>query len=81
MGRRQGSKKNGIYEPLFDLPIYEKERVAEIKDVADYLDSYVLESHPLLSVGIRVNSRLQPLNGDDDIAYKNLFAAGLFWRI
>ena len=69
-------KKNGIYEPLFDLPIYEKERVAEIKDVADYLDSYVLESHPLLSVGIRVNSRLQPLNGNDDIAYKNLFAAG-----
>jgi len=69
-------KKNGIYEPIFDLPIYEKERVAEIKDVADYLDSYVLESHPLLSVGIRVNSRLQPLNGNDDIAYKNLFAAG-----
>lgn len=69
-------KKNGIYEPIFDLPIYEKERVAEIKDVANYLDSYVLESHPLLSVGIRVNSRLQPLNGDDDIAYKNLFAAG-----
>jgi glycerol-3-phosphate dehydrogenase subunit B len=69
-------KKNGIFEPLFDLPIYEKERVAEIKDVADYLDSYVLESHPLLSVGIRVNSRLQPLNGNDDIAYKNLFAAG-----
>jgi glycerol-3-phosphate dehydrogenase subunit B len=69
-------KKNGIYEPLFDLPIYEKERVAEIKDVVDYLDSYVLESHPLLSVGIRVNSRLQPLNSDDDIVYKNLFAAG-----
>ncbi|MFZ3065819.1 MAG: FAD-binding protein, partial [Nitrospirota bacterium] len=69
-------KKNGIYEPIFDLPIYEKERVAEIKDVADYLDSYVLESHPLLSVGIRVNSRLQPLNGNDDIAYKNLFASG-----
>ncbi len=69
-------KKNGIYEPLFDLPIYEKERVAEIKDVVDYLDSYVLESHPLLSVGIRVNSRLQPLNGGDDIEYKNLFAAG-----
>ena len=69
-------KKNGIYEPIFDLPIYEKERVAEIKDVADYLDSYVLESHPLLSVGVRVNSRLQPLNGNDDIAYKNLFAAG-----
>ncbi len=69
-------KKNGIYEPIFDLPIYEKERVAEIKDVADYLDSYVLESHPLLSVGIRVNSRLQPLDGNDDIAYKNLFAAG-----
>lgn len=69
-------KKNGIYEPIFDLPIYEKERVAEIKDVADYLDSYVLESHPLLSVGIRVNNRLQPLNSDDDIVYKNLFAAG-----
>ncbi len=69
-------KKNGIYEPIFNLPIYEKERIAEIKNVADYLDSYVLESHPLLSVGIRVNSRLQPLNDEDDIAYKNLFAAG-----
>lgn len=69
-------KKNGIYEPIFDLPIFEKERVAEIKDVANYLDSYVLESHPLLSVGIRVNSRLQPLNSDEDIVYKNLFAAG-----
>ncbi|MBI5042502.1 MAG: FAD-binding protein [Nitrospirae bacterium] len=69
-------KKNGIYEPIFDLPIFEKERIAEIKDVADYLDSYVLESHPLLSVGIRVDSRLQPVNENNDVVYKNLFAAG-----
>ena len=57
-------------ERVFDLPVRAPEAVM------DWSKPDVFASHPFASMGVAVNSRLNPLNGHGDALYENVHVAG-----
>ncbi len=66
------AERQGIREPLFDLP------VVQPKDRQDWhrLDFFDPKGHPVNRAGLETDDCFRPLNGQGEPAYENLFAAG-----
>ncbi|MBI5511480.1 MAG: FAD-dependent oxidoreductase [Deltaproteobacteria bacterium] len=63
-------------ESLFDLPIASEEGPLEADGPDAVLRETPMESHPLMTAGITVNSALAPMR-EGRVAHANLFAAGM----
>ncbi|HKY62002.1 MAG TPA: FAD-binding protein [bacterium] len=63
-------------EPLFGLPIWLEGKLLKHQSMPQVTRRDPAISQPFLTAGLRINSFAQPLDGDGQIAYDNLFAAG-----
>ncbi len=59
-------------EVIFDLPVTVPENRQEWFE-QDFMDP---QGHPVYRAGLRVNTQFQPLGGDSQPVYENVFAAG-----
>ena len=68
-----------LYETIFNLPTFDGagKSVRNAK-MSGMLCSEVLpeSGHPVFSCGVMVDNKMHPLNGNHDIIFENLFAAG-----
>ncbi len=72
MGKGLLSDRKRIYEPLFDLPLYQPEgRVSWHHE--QFLDP---AGHPINSAGIEVDDSFRPIDASGKVIQENLFAAG-----
>lgn len=63
-------------EPLFNLPVWMEGKPLKRQPMLQATRRNPAENQPFLSAGLRINSFAQPLDGDGQVAYDNLFAAG-----
>ncbi len=68
--------KNEISEPIFGLSAYSEEGQLENTSPQASLRATPMESHPLMTAGVRVADDLRPLR-EGHAAFTNLFAAGM----
>jgi glycerol-3-phosphate dehydrogenase subunit B len=64
--------RNGIHEPLFDLPVHQPEKRDQWHRER-FLD---LRGHPVNRAGVETDDALRPLEASGDLAFERLFAAG-----
>lgn len=63
-------------EALFHLPVVSDIGWLEEGSPHPVVRKFPVQSHPLMTAGIKVNKRLQPIR-EERVAYDNLFAAGM----
>lgn len=63
-------------EALFDLPVVTELGLLEADSPHKIVRAKPVESHPLMTAGIKVNRQLQPIR-EARVAYTNVFAAGM----
>jgi glycerol-3-phosphate dehydrogenase subunit B len=68
--------KGRCTEPLLDLPVVTEMGRLEVDSPHSVVRPTPSESHPLMTAGVQVNRRLQPLR-DGQVAHPSLFAAGM----
>ncbi|MBZ0253533.1 MAG: hypothetical protein K8I02_09360, partial [Candidatus Methylomirabilis sp.] len=69
-------KDRAFSEPVFDLPVYYRNRRLGAVYSGRLLGANPGARHPLFSVGLRVDDAFRPLDEGGAAAYENLFAAG-----
>ncbi|OGQ29895.1 MAG: hypothetical protein A3I75_06240 [Deltaproteobacteria bacterium RIFCSPLOWO2_02_FULL_50_16] len=74
----QGLEKRGSFfqEPLCHLPLFDGEQWVTKTFSGKLTRKAYFDSHPLFSVGLRVNSDMRPLDDKGDLCYDNLWVAG-----
>lgn len=72
MGKGLLSDRKGIFEPLFNLPLYQP------SDRKSWHHEQFLNpaGHPINSAGVEVDDLFRPIGGDGKPIFSNLFAAG-----
>lgn len=63
-------------EALLDLPVVTELGVLEEDNLDAVVRETPMESHPLMTAGVQVDSNLRPMR-EGDVAFENLFAAGM----
>ena len=72
-----GLKRQGRWkEPVFNLPVFIQGKELRAQTLPQVSRPGVAERQPFLSGGVAINPLTQPLDGDGQIIYDNLFAAG-----
>ncbi|MGH7831341.1 MAG: FAD-binding protein, partial [Candidatus Binatia bacterium] len=72
-----GVRRNGrLEETLLKLPIFSDGRPVGDRSLMSLAEKAGGRSQPFLRAGIRVNGFAQPLDGEGEVAYDNLAAAG-----
>lgn len=72
-----GIERHGRWkEPIFNLPIFAQGRALRAQTLPQVSRPGVSERQPFLDAGVAINPLAQVLDGDGNIVYDNLFAAG-----
>lgn len=64
--------RDGIKEPLFDLPVYQPPQ----RSKWHHLDFFAKQGHPINTAGIETDRVFRPVNKDGAPVYENLYAVG-----
>jgi glycerol-3-phosphate dehydrogenase subunit B len=73
MGKGLLSDRKGIYEPLFNIPLYQPENRKSWHH-EQFLNP---SGHPINSAGVEVDDSFRPVDGTGAAIHDNLFAAGI----
>lgn len=66
----------GFTETIFNLPLFFRDKMVNKVKPQELLSKNILSGQDIFSVGVRVNNRLQPLDKQGNVVYKNLYAVG-----
>jgi glycerol-3-phosphate dehydrogenase subunit B len=65
-----------LREPLFDLPVFVKNRPVRNAVVMELLTERIIDKQELFTCGVRTDTSLRPLDEKDEPVYENLMCAG-----
>ncbi|HPG50103.1 MAG TPA: FAD-binding protein, partial [Spirochaetota bacterium] len=72
MGKGLLSDRKGIYEPLFNIPLFQPEN-----RMAWHHEQFLHPAgHPINSAGVEVDDTFRPVDGTGSVIHDNLYAAG-----